>query len=86
MYDQATWDFIYTKEMLAGLSSFDEGRLKANADGSVDLYIGPKAPEGMQSNWIPTAGKRPYPVVRFYGPTRAFWDKSFVMPDIEEVG
>jgi hypothetical protein len=86
VYDQATWAFIYTKEMLAGLSSFDEGRLKANADGSVDLYIGPKAPEGMQSNWIPTAGKRPYPVVRFYGPTRAFWDKSFVMPDIEEVG
>jgi hypothetical protein len=45
--------------------------LKKNADGSVTLYVGPKAPKVMESNWIPTAGKRPMPTFRFYGPTEA---------------
>jgi len=32
--------------------------VKRNADGSVDIYIGPTAPAGKQSNWIPTDAKR----------------------------
>ena len=60
-------------------------RLKKNDDGSVTLYLGPKAPKGLENNWIPTAGKRPAPFVRFYGPTDAFFDKTFKMPDIELV-
>jgi hypothetical protein len=28
--------------------------LKANADGSVDVYFGPKAPAGQEGNWIQT--------------------------------
>jgi hypothetical protein len=83
VYDRATWAFIYTPEMRPGISSFDKGKLKANADGSVDLFFGPKAPEGLEVNWIPTRGKTPYPLFRFYGPTAAFWDKSFTMPDVE---
>lgn len=85
LYDNATWSFIYTPQMLAGLSSFDKDKLKMNDDGSVDLYFGPQAPDGLESNWVPTVGKRPYPIFRFYGPQRAFWDKSFVMPDVEAV-
>ena len=27
-------------------------KLKTNADGSVDLYFGPAAPAGLESNWI----------------------------------
>ncbi len=60
-------------------------RLKANAHDSVDLFIGPKAPKGLESNWIPTQGKRPLPVMRLYGGDDAFWDKSFKMPDVELV-
>jgi len=26
---------------------------KLNVDGRVDLFIGPEAPKGMESNWIP---------------------------------
>lgn len=59
--------------------------LAVNADGSVDLYVGPEAPTGMESNWIPTQGKRPFPVMRMYGPDEAFWDKSFKLPDPELV-
>jgi hypothetical protein len=59
--------------------------MKMNADGSVDIYFGPKAPKGFESNWIPTEGKRPIPVMRFYGGTEAFWNKSFKLPDVELV-
>ncbi len=57
--------------------------MKKNADGSIDLYFGPKAPTGMESNWIPTEGKEPYPWLRLYAPEEPFWTKSFEMPDVE---
>ena len=59
--------------------------MKVNEDGSVDVYVGPEAPKGLESNWLPTSGKKPYVWLRLYGPDEAFWDKSFVMPDVELV-
>jgi hypothetical protein len=56
-----------------------------NPDGSVSLYVGPEAPEGLESNWIPTRGKRPFPNLRFYGATDALHNRTFTMPDFEEV-
>ncbi|WP_372379242.1 DUF1214 domain-containing protein [Vibrio natriegens] len=56
-----------------------------NNDGSVTLYAGPKAPEGLESNWIPTKGKRPLPALRFYGPTDALNNKTFTLADFELV-
>ncbi len=50
-------------------------------NGSVTLYVGPKAPNGLENNWIPTRGKRPLPTFRFDGPTEAFHAKKFKMPD-----
>jgi hypothetical protein len=85
VYDYATWAFIYNPLDRPGLSSYDIPNMKANADGSVDIYIGPKAPKGLESNWIPTQGKRPFPIMRLYAPDEAFWDKSFKMPDLELV-
>jgi hypothetical protein len=58
--------------------------LKRNQDGSVDLYFGAKAPVGKKSNWIPTLpGKRWFLLFRFYGPTRAVFDKSWQLNDID---
>lgn len=86
IYDVDTVAFIYSPENIQGFSSYDlEKGLKKNANGSVTLYFGPKAPKGKESNWIPTAGKKPFPVLRIYGGTEKFWDKSWRMPDIELV-
>jgi hypothetical protein len=77
IYDLETMAFIYSPEERVGLSSaIGLPNMKKNQDGSVTIFFGPKAPKGQESNWIPTAGKRPFPVVRFYGGTEAFWDKS----------
>jgi hypothetical protein len=85
VYDRATYGFIYTENNRTTLSSYDLAKMKEDADGTVTLYVGPVAPAGLESNWIPTAGKRPLPAVRFYGPTDEFNDKTFKMPDFEEL-
>ena len=60
--------------------------LKKNADGSVNIYFGPKAPAGKQSNWVPTDAKGRFEVLfRFYGPQKPLFDKTWELPDIEEM-
>lgn len=60
--------------------------LQYNKDGSVDLYIGAKAPEGMESNFLKTVGQDGWFIYfRLYAPTEPFFDKSFSLPDFEVV-
>jgi len=55
-----------------------------NDDGSVDLYFGSEAPEGMEKNWIKTVpGQGWFAYFRLYGPLEPFFDRSWVLPDIE---
>ena len=64
----------------------NQAELKANSDGSVDIYFGPKAPEGKEGNWIPTKkGQRFFMLFRFYGATPAAYDGSYKLNDIERV-
>ena len=85
MYDDATGAFIYNPLVRAGLSSFDRETMKINADKSVTIYIGPKAPEGLESNWIPTEGLKPFVLFRFYGAEEGYFNRSFVLDDFELV-
>lgn len=56
-----------------------------NADGSTDIYLGPKAPAGKEGNWLATVPGRGYFVIlRLYGPTEAAIDKSWKPGDIEK--
>jgi hypothetical protein len=60
--------------------------VQQHADGSVDVYFGPKAPEGKEANWVPTDAKGQFEVLfRFYGPEKPLFDKTWKLPDIEEV-
>jgi hypothetical protein len=85
VYDDATWAFISNPLQRSGLGSFNKENLAVNKNGSVDIYFGPDAPKGKESNWLPTQGKKPYVWLRLYGPQQAFWDKSFVMPNVEMI-
>jgi hypothetical protein len=65
--------------------SFDE-KAQKNADASIDIYFGPKAPAGHESNWLYTAPNEPwFGTFRFYGPEKSLFEKSWKLPDIEEV-
>ena len=60
--------------------------LQYNEDGSIDLYVGPEAPAGKESNWIRTPlGEGWFPLFRFYGTQQAFFDKTWVIGDLEKL-
>jgi hypothetical protein len=83
VYDVATRALIANKQQIADKSSRMD--LIKNDDGSVDIYIGPDAPEGKEANWIPTVpGKAWFAYFRFYSPTEAYFDRSWVLPDIKK--
>jgi len=57
-----------------------------NPDGSTDLYLAPKAPDGKAGNWLATVpGKGFFAILRLYGPTEAAIDRSWKPGDIEMV-
>jgi len=85
VYDRATFAFIYNDLNRTTLSSYDLKKMQKNKDGTVTLYIGPNPPVNLESNWIPTRGKRPLPTFRFYGPTEELYDGSFKMPDLKKM-
>jgi hypothetical protein len=69
----------------ASLASNTVG-VRKNDDRSLDVYFGPGAPEGKESNWVPTDAKGPFEVLfRLYGPQKPLFDKTWKLPDIEEV-
>jgi len=67
------------------ISSLDEG-LQYNDDGSIDLYVGPEAPEGEESNWIETnSDNNSIFLFRFYGPQAGVRDGSWVMEGFDKI-
>jgi hypothetical protein len=84
-YGKNTKSFIYNDVDKVGLSSYDKSSLKVNDDGTIDIYFGEKAPAGLESNWIPTAGEDFFLLFRLYGPEEAYFDKSFVLPDVKRI-
>jgi hypothetical protein len=84
VYDRATHALIRDQKTVSR-SSLSSG-LQKNADGSVDVYFGPKAPAGKEPNWVPTSPSGTFEVLfRFYGPEKPLFDKKWVLPDIERV-
>lgn len=83
-YDRETHALIRNVDRASRASN--NAQVQKNADGSVDLYFGPTAPAGKESNWIPTDPKRGFEVMfRAYGPTKAFMEKQWRLPDLEVV-
>jgi hypothetical protein len=84
MYSLETSGFFLNSTHLT-VGSLDND-LKKNADGTVDVYFGPKPPAGQESNWLYTEpGQKWFPWFRVYGPEKAIFDKRFKLPDIEKV-
>jgi hypothetical protein len=85
VYDIKNRLIIRNKIKRSDRSSRTEGLIK-NADGSVDMYFGPDAPEGKQVNWIQTnEGESFFVYLRLYGPEKAYFDQSFPMNKIEKI-
>ncbi|EIM30820.1 DUF1214 domain-containing protein [Microvirga lotononidis] len=83
-YDRETHALIRNVGRASRASNAAE--VQRNADGSVDIYFGPKAPAGKEANWVPTDPQRGFELMfRAYGPKKEFFDKAWRLPDVAKV-
>jgi hypothetical protein len=84
VYDRATHTLI--RKAPRSSRSSQTAELNVNEDGSVDLFFSPSAPEGNESNWIPTNPSGQFEVLfRLYGPDKSFFEKAWPLGDLERV-
>ncbi|MBW2172326.1 MAG: DUF1254 domain-containing protein [Deltaproteobacteria bacterium] len=82
VYDNQTRSLLQTDQQYP--SAVSQRGIQANADGSYDIYFGPEAPEGKESNWIQTIlGKGWSVVLRLYGPLDSWFDQTWRPGEIE---
>lgn len=85
LYDPQTRSELQTSQPFPSKNN-KRDQLIVNDDGSVDLYFGPKAPEGKEANWIETVpGKGWFTILRLYGPLEPWFDKTWKPGEIELV-
>jgi len=88
VYDNQTRSMLQTPQRWpkTGSLSYPLPAAVENADGSTDVYFGPEAPEGKESNWIQTLpGKGYFVILRLYSPLQPFFDKTWRPGEIELV-
>jgi len=85
LYDNQSRAMLQTDQRFPGIDSNKKG-LKQNDDGTYDIYFGPKAPEGLENNWIQTDPSKGWnTILRLYGPLESFYDKTWKPGDPELV-
>ncbi len=69
------------------ISSQQEVPPAANADGSIDIFFSNEKPSGVSdSNWVKTLPDQGFFVyIRYYGPLKAFNNKTWIPNDVELV-
>lgn len=84
LYDTQTRSMLQTDQQFPSVSS--QKNIEKNADGSYDVYFGPKAPAGHENNWIQTIpGKSWFTIFRLYGPLQPWFDKTWRLKDMHVV-
>ena len=62
------------------------GCRNAVSRGSIDIYVGPKAPAGKESNWLASVpGRGFFAILRLYGPTETALNRTWRAGDFEEI-
>ncbi len=83
VYDTQTRSMLQTDQPAPSVSSQNKA-MKVNADGSVDVWFGPKVPAGEEANWVQTIpGKSWFMILRLYGPLESWFDKTWRPGEIE---
>ncbi|WP_046969930.1 DUF1254 domain-containing protein [Dyella japonica] len=84
VYDPINASGLENGQPLPSLNSMDKP--VQNADGTYDLYFGPKAPAGKERNWVRTLPNKGYFIIlRLYSPKQAFFDKTWKPDDVKKI-
>ena len=82
VYDTQTRSMLQTNQQYPSVSS-QKKDLLVNADGSVDVWFGPRAPAGKEPNWVQTIpGKAWFMILRLYGPLEPWFNRTWRPDDI----
>jgi hypothetical protein len=85
LYGDQTRSQVQTDQQFPTVGSQTKGLL-VNADGSVDVYFGPKAPPGKEKNWVQTIpGQGWNTILRLYSPLEPWFNKTWRPGEIELV-
>ncbi len=85
VYSSQTRSMLQTNQQYPSVGSLTKGMV-VNADKSVDVYFGPKAPAGKENNWVQTNPGEGWNVIfRLYSPTEPWFDKTWRPSEIELV-
>ena len=83
VYDNQTRSMVQTDQKSPSVTSQNKA-IKTNADGSVDVYFGPRPPAGQENNWVQTLpGKGWFMILRLYGPLEPWFNKTWQPGEIE---
>jgi hypothetical protein len=83
VYDNHTRSMLQTDQQFPSVSSQNKA-LKVNSDGSLEVWFGPKAPQGMENNWVQTIpGKGWFMILGLYGPLEPWFNQTWRPGDIE---
>jgi len=86
VYDSQTRSLLQVPSTIWPALASNSGTLQTNADGSHDLYFGPTAPQGKESNWVETIpGKSWFQLFRLYGPLQPWFDQTWRLNEFEPV-
>jgi hypothetical protein len=85
VYDNQTRSMLQTDAQFPSIGSQTKG-IVINSDTSVDVWFGPSAPKGHESNWVQTVpGKGWNVLLRLYGPEQSWFDKTWKPGEFELV-
>jgi len=83
VYSTQTRSMLQTDDRFPSVSSQNKDLL-VNADGSVDVYFGPKPPPGKEPNWVQTIpGQTWFTILRLYGPLEPWFNRTWQPGEIE---
>jgi hypothetical protein len=85
-YDTQTRSMLQTDQQFPSVNN-QPGGAESNADGSIDIYLGPEAPAGKERNWVQTIpGKSVWIILRLYGPLEPWFEKTWRPGSIVKIG
>lgn len=83
VYDNQTRSMLQTDARFPSVGSASEG-IVVNPDTSVDVWFGPSAPKGHETNWVQTVPGKGWNVLfRLYGPLQSWFDKTWKPGEFE---
>ena len=84
VYDTQTRSLLQVPSTIWPALASNSGTLRVNDDGSYDLYFGPTAPLGKETNWVETIpGKSWFQLFRLYGPLQEWFDQTWKLNEFE---